>query len=87
MHLFILGLIVIYILVFNPKLAFVICGLLSVAAYVRISYNIITHETLGVLFQRDPIPIKISEYLDYVHMTTTIYFPGLFEVTFFDRVT
>lgn len=76
MHLFILGLIVIYILAWRPKVALIICTILSLTAYGRVGYNVIVHETIGVLFRPDPIPIKLSEYFDYVHMATAIYIPG-----------
>lgn len=76
MQLFILGLIVIYIFAKNETAGYITCASLVICSYVHIAYNVIVHETTGLLFKSNPVPIKISEYFDYVHMVTSSYVPG-----------
>ena len=76
MQLFFIGLIIIYLLAWRAKVAYGTCVLLTLVCFVHTSYNVIKHETTGMLFMSNPVPTKISEYLDFVHMSTTTYVPG-----------
>ena len=78
MQLFIMGLIVVQILAWKPKAGYVICVLLTLASFIFTSYQIIVHQVTATILTKNPIPIKVNEYMTYVHMATVTYIPSKF---------
>lgn len=76
LQLFILGLIVIYVFTLSPKAGYTLSCLCIITSWVYTAINVIKNESTGILFRANPIPIKISEYFDHVHMATPTYIPG-----------
>ena len=76
MQLFILGLFVISILVKSQKQGIAVAITLSFIAYIKVVYNGFVYESTMTLYTPQLIPIKILEYLDYIHMTTPAYIPS-----------
>jgi hypothetical protein len=78
LQLFILGLIVLSLLVKSQASGMALAFLLSSIACIKVIYNGFVHESTMTLYTPKLIPIKIVEYLDYIHMTTPIYVPSYF---------
>lgn len=70
------GLLIAYLLAWKPNVGYITCGVAIIASYIHTSYNVIVHQAAGYILNRNPVPIKIAEFFDYVHCATTTYLPG-----------
>ena len=78
LQLFLLGLFVISILVKSHGSGMAVAFTLSCVACIKVVYNGFIYESTLSLYTPKLIPIKILEYLDYIHMTTPVYIPSYF---------
>ena len=78
MQLFVLGLLVLSVMVKSQASGLALAFLFSCIGCIRVIYNAFIYESTMTLLTPKLIPIKIVEYLDYIHMTTPIYIPSYF---------
>ena len=77
-QLFVLGLLVLSVMVNSTRNGVALAFLLFSLACVKVIYNRILYESTMSLYTPKLIPIKILEYLDYVHMANPNYIPSYF---------
>lgn len=77
-HLFILGLIAVALMIKSPRFGVLFSYACIIGAHLRIGYVSHVNATTGSMLTPDPVPRKIVEYLNYIHMATPIYIPSYF---------
>ncbi|KAI1303711.1 Nose resistant to fluoxetine protein 6 [Halotydeus destructor] len=77
-QLFFLGLIATYITVRSVKAGLTFSVTMMIYGWLHTAYNAYTYETTATLYVPDPIPMKVVQYLNYVHMSTPVYMPAYF---------
>ncbi|KAI1303721.1 hypothetical protein HDE_02213 [Halotydeus destructor] len=77
-QLFFLGLIATYITVRSVKAGLTFSVTMIIYGWLHTAYNAHTYETTATMYVPDPIPMKVVQYLNYVHMSTPVYMPAYF---------
>lgn len=75
MQLFVMGSLIIVLLAGNSRFTWKVCAALITLCMGHLAYKVVKYQIPGCIFCSWS-PLKITHYLDYVHMATTSYVPA-----------